>query len=78
MEAPELFEPQQSASPGLFGFHAAPLEADQLILTGRELDALAAFQENRHTRNITSCRPISAPTGHPQRPRPIRKDLHLA
>ncbi|KAJ1951088.1 hypothetical protein IWQ62_006466, partial [Dispira parvispora] len=40
-----VFDPVRNAQPGLFGYHLAPVDADTIILAGRELDAMAAYQE---------------------------------
>ncbi|KAJ2788997.1 hypothetical protein H4R21_006858, partial [Coemansia helicoidea] len=41
----EMFYPVDDAQPGLFGFHIAGPDTEDVILTGHELDAVAAFQE---------------------------------
>ncbi|KAJ1731343.1 hypothetical protein LPJ61_002580 [Coemansia biformis] len=41
----EMFFPVDEAQPGLFGFHVAGPDTSDVILTGHELDAVAAFQE---------------------------------
>ncbi|KAJ2807706.1 hypothetical protein H4S07_003540, partial [Coemansia furcata] len=41
----EMYVPVDQAQPGLFGFHIASTESSDIILTGHELDAVAAYQE---------------------------------
>ncbi|KAJ2806033.1 hypothetical protein H4R20_001849 [Coemansia guatemalensis] len=41
----EMYVPVDEAQPGLFGFHLAGSDTTDIILTGHELDAVAAFQE---------------------------------
>ncbi|KAJ1736546.1 hypothetical protein LPJ72_001300 [Coemansia sp. Benny D160-2] len=58
----ELFFPVDGAQPGLFGFHVAqPTAGEDVILTGHELDALAAFQ-------ATGIPAVSLPRGPYQLP----------
>ncbi|KAJ1673626.1 hypothetical protein EV182_004867, partial [Spiromyces aspiralis] len=58
---PDVFEPGQQSLPGLFGFHAAPPESDQIVITGREMDAMAVFQQ-------TGIAAVSLPGGPYQLP----------
>ncbi|CAJ0651335.1 4616_t:CDS:2 [Entrophospora sp. SA101] len=39
------FDPPTSKKAGMFGYHLVPLEIDKIILTGNEVDAMAAYQE---------------------------------
>ncbi|KAJ2558510.1 hypothetical protein EV175_000746 [Coemansia sp. RSA 1933] len=57
----EMFYPVDGAQPGLFGFHVAQPAAEEVILAGHELDALAAYQE-------TGIPAVSLPRGAYQLP----------
>ncbi|KAJ2505186.1 hypothetical protein GGF44_002166, partial [Coemansia sp. RSA 1694] len=57
----EMYVPVDEAQPGLFGFHVANAESPDIILTGHELDALAAYQE-------TGIPAVSLPKGPYQLP----------
>ncbi|KAJ2306043.1 hypothetical protein IWW55_001640 [Coemansia sp. RSA 2706] len=57
----EMFVPVDEAQPGLFGFHIAGPDSSDVILTGHELDAVAAFQE-------TGIPAVSLPKGPYQLP----------
>ncbi|KAJ1898518.1 hypothetical protein LPJ66_002692 [Kickxella alabastrina] len=58
----QMYYPADDAQPGLFGFHvAAGAQAGDVVLTGRELDALAAFQ-------ATGIPAVSLPRGAYQLP----------
>ncbi|KAJ1991592.1 hypothetical protein GGI26_001967 [Coemansia sp. RSA 1358] len=57
----EMYFPVDEALPGLFGFHIADSSAEEIILAGHELDAMAAFQE-------TGIPAVSLPKGPYQLP----------
>ncbi|KAJ2051532.1 hypothetical protein GGH13_008609, partial [Coemansia sp. S155-1] len=57
----EMYVPVDEAQPGLFGFHVASAESPDIILTGHELDAVAAYQE-------TGIPAVSLPKGPYQLP----------
>ncbi|KAJ2061256.1 hypothetical protein GGI17_003205 [Coemansia sp. S146] len=57
----EMYVPVDEAQPGLFGFHVASAESPDIILTGHELDAVAAYQE-------TGIPAVSLPRGPYQLP----------
>ncbi|KAI8323289.1 hypothetical protein GQ54DRAFT_296849 [Martensiomyces pterosporus] len=57
----EMYYPVDEAQPGLFGFHMAAPESSDVILTGHELDAVAAYQE-------TGIPAVSLPRGPYQLP----------
>ncbi|OZJ02810.1 hypothetical protein BZG36_04272 [Bifiguratus adelaidae] len=49
------YDPPNQATAGLFGYHTAPFDADTVILTRKELDAMSAYQ-------MTGIPSISLPT----------------
>ncbi|KAJ1913144.1 hypothetical protein H4219_005328 [Mycoemilia scoparia] len=57
----EIYEPTTEITPGLFGFHMASPDCTQIILAGREMDALAAYQQ-------TGIPAVSLPGGSYQLP----------
>ncbi|KAJ2328777.1 hypothetical protein GGH92_009807, partial [Coemansia sp. RSA 2673] len=57
----EMYVPVDDAQAGLFGFHIASAESSDVILTGHELDAVAAYQE-------TGIPAVSLPKGPYQLP----------
>ncbi|KAJ1824705.1 hypothetical protein GGH91_000888 [Coemansia sp. RSA 2671] len=57
----EMYVPVDEAQTGLFGFHVASAESPDIILTGHELDAVAAYQE-------TGIPAVSLPKGPYQLP----------